>query len=396
MFKEGRGRETIASHLENSGVSRRDFLELCGKLMIAAPVGLALTAKPSLAAVAETIGKARRPSVIWLHLQECTGCTETLLRTSAPDVANLILNVISLDYHETLMAAAGAQAEAALKKAVSENDGKFVLVVEGAIPTAMDGKYLIIAGKPGITMLKEVAVHAAAVIAMGSCASWGGVPSADPNPTGAVGVDSIITDKPVVNLPGCPPSPYNLLGTALEYASIGKLPALDSHKRPLFAYGRLIHDHCPRRAHFDAGRFARQIGDETHRQGLCMYQLGCKGPVTYSACPTRRFNELPDAWPIGVGAPCVGCTEKAIAFRVPIFTTVDIHAATPPEALPLVHMPTGSIGVAAAGLAGAIAGGLGGAAWMAARRLPSAKEKPAADKAEPSNPPATGPGGKKP
>lgn len=392
MFNEGRGRETIASHLRSSGVSRRDFLGLCAKLMAAAPVGLALTAQPSLAAVAAAVGRARRPSVIWLHAQECTGCTETLLRTSMPDVAHLILDVISLDYHETLMAAAGVQAEAALKQAVTENDGKFVPVVEGAIPMAMEGKYLVIAGKPAVTRLKEVAAHAAAVISMGSCASWGGLPSADPNPTGAVGIDSIITDKPVVNLPGCPPSPYNLLGIVLEYAAMGKLPALDSSKRPLFAYGRLIHDHCPRRAHFDAGRFARQIGDETHRQGLCLYKLGCKGPVTYSSCPTRRFNELPDAWPIGVGAPCVGCTEKQVAFRVPMFTTVDIHAVTPPEALPLIHMPTGSIGVGAAALAGAIAGGLGGATWMAARRLPGGKSVPAGEKPDTTKPPAPGAG----
>src|SRR5271165_3303361 len=201
---------TIAEHLEASGVSRRSFLQLCSMLMVTAPVGLALTGKNSLLQVAEAIGKTKRPSVIWLHFQDCTGCTETLLRTSAPDVAHLILDVISLDYHETLMAASGAQAEAALKSAVAENEGKFVLVVEGAIPTKDDGVYMELGSKPAVQVLREVAAKSAAVIAIGSCASWGGVPSADPNPTGAVGVSSIITDKPVVNLPGCPPNPLNL------------------------------------------------------------------------------------------------------------------------------------------------------------------------------------------
>jgi hydrogenase small subunit len=208
------------------------------------------------------------------------------------------------------------------------------------------------------------------------------VPSADPNPTGAVGVDSIITDKPVVNLPGCPPNPYTLLGTVLEFAVMKKIPELDQFHRPKFAYDRFIHDHCPRRAHFDAGRFAQQFGDEGHRQGWCLYKLGCKGPVTHAGCSTRHFNEVPDVWPVGIGAPCVGCTEKSVAFRVPIFQTVAIHDATPPDTYPAVHAPVGTIGVAAAGLAGAVAGALGGAAWVASRQLPGAKQPPAGDGAK--------------
>src|SRR6478736_3989029 len=180
-------KETIAEHLRKSGVSRRSFLQLCSKIMVVAPVGLALTHKTTAAQVAKLVGKARRPSVIWLHFQDCTGCTETLLRTSAPDVAHLILDVISLDYHETLMAASGAQAEAALQSAIEANAGKFVLVVEGSVPAKDDGVYMELGGKPAIQVLKEVSSKAAAVIAIGSCASWGGVPSADPNPTGAGG-----------------------------------------------------------------------------------------------------------------------------------------------------------------------------------------------------------------
>src|ERR1700747_3412706 len=150
-------KETFAAHLKKSGVSRRSFLQLCSKLMVVAPVGLALTHKATAAQIAKIVGAARRPSVIWLHFQDCTGCTETLLRTSAPDVAHLILDVISLDYHETLMAASGAQAEAALRSAVEDNAGKFILVVEGAIPTRDDGVYMELGGRPAIQVVKEVA-----------------------------------------------------------------------------------------------------------------------------------------------------------------------------------------------------------------------------------------------
>jgi len=365
---------TIGEFLDASGVSRRDFLRLCSVLMVTAPAGLALTSTPSVAEVAKVVAATRRPSVIWLHMQDCTGCSETLLRTSAPDVADLILNVISLDYHETLMAASGKQAEAALKQAMEENAGKYVLVVEGSIPTKEQGKYMLLAGKPGVQVIEEAASKAAAVIAMGSCASWGGVPSADPNPTGAVGVDSIVTDKPIVNIPGCPTNPYNLLAVVLEYATMGKLPALDEKKRPRFAFDRLIHDHCPRRAHFDAGRFARQFGDDGHRQGWCLYKLGCKGPMTHAVCSTRHFNEIPDVWPIGIGAPCVGCTEKEVAFRIPIFELATVHGVTPPENYPPIFSRTGTISAAAAGVVGLTAGAIGGAAWVAGQRFRSSGE----------------------
>jgi hydrogenase small subunit len=306
-----------------------------------------------------------------LHFQDCTGCTETLLRTSRPDVADLILNVISLDYHETLMVASGYQAEKCLKDAVEQNAGKFILVCEGSVPIKDNGQYLELAGVKGIDRLKEVASKAAAVVSMGSCASWGGVPSSGPNPTGAVGIDQIIKDKPVVNIPGCPPNPYNLLGVVLEYVIMGKLPALDQFGRPKFAYDRLIHDHCPRRAHFDAGRFVKDFGDEGHKQGWCLYKMGCKGPVTHASCSTSQFNEMPDCWPIGLGTPCVGCTEKNVVFTVPIFQTVDIHGVTPPDTYPLINARVGSIGTVAAAVAGAVAGGIGTAAWMAAQKLPS-------------------------
>ena len=367
---------TIDEQLRLAGVSRRNFLEFCGKLMVAAPFGLAITSKLTPEAVAATIARARRPSVVWLHMQDCTGCTETLLRTSQPDLADLILNVISLDYHETVMAASGHDAELALRDAMDQNDGKFVLVVEGSIPTKGDGAYLKIAGKNGIDMLREVAGRSAAVISMGSCSSWGGIPSSTINPTGAVGVDSIIKNKPVINLPGCPPNPYVLLGTVLEYATTGKVPKLDALGRPKFAYDRTIHEHCPRRAHFDAGRFAAQFGDEGHRSGWCLYKLGCKGPVTHAPCSTRHFNEVVDCWPIGIGAPCVGCTEKEIAFTVPIFTTVDIERPRGPDTYPPIFADHKGISPVATGVAGLVGGALLGAGVMAAKKLSTTDEQP--------------------
>ncbi|HEV2718513.1 MAG TPA: hydrogenase small subunit [Thermoanaerobaculia bacterium] len=361
--------DSIAARLERAGVSRRHFITFCGKLMVVAPVGLAITNHLSPELVAAEIGKAKRPSVIWLQMQDCTGCTETLLRTSQPDLADLILNVISLDYHETVMAASGHDAELALQDAIKANDGKYVVVIEGAIPTKDNGKYLYLAGKPGIQVLDEVTSRAAAVISMGSCASWGGVPSSGENPTGATGAIKLIKNKPVVNIPGCPPNPYTLLATVLEYARTGKVPALDEQNRPKFAYDRYIHDHCPRRPHFDAGRFAQSFGDEGHRSGFCLYKLGCKGPITHAACSTRHFNEVVDAWPIGIGHPCVGCTEQGVVFTMPIHETVDIKRAFPPDAYPPIWAEHQGVSPIATGVAGVIGGALVGGGLIASRKL---------------------------
>lgn len=364
--------ETIGEHLVRCGISRRRFLEFCLKLAVFTPAGLAWSDKAGAAEMARTIAQARRPSVIWLHMQDCTGCTETLLRTSMPGLDELILDLISLDYHETLMVAAGHQAEAALQTAMQENKGNYVLVVEGSIPQKDDGIYCKIAGKTGVAMLQEVAADAAAVIAIGSCASWGGIPSSGHNPTGATGVASIITDKPVVNLPGCPPNPYILLATVLQYATAGSLPALDEQGRPLFAYDRVIHEHCPRRAHFDRGEFAASFGDAGHRNGWCLYQLGCKGPLTHASCSTRHFNEVPGSWPIGIGAPCYGCTEPEVAFRVPMFDTVQPKDVTPPDYYAPVFTEQGAVDKVAVGVAAGVVGGLLGGGLVASRGLSSA------------------------
>ncbi len=284
-------------------LTRREFLK--GISLTVAALGLPAEFIPRMVQAAMA---KKRPPVIWLHFQECTGCTETLLRASHPDVAKLIFELISLDYHETIMAAAGHQAEKSLHDSVQANKGKYICVVEGGIPTADKGIHCKIAGKTGVQIIKEVANNAAAVIAIGTCAAFGGVQAAKPNPTRVKSAGDLIKGPPVVNIPGCPPNPANFLGFILHYLTFGKLPALDKLGRPKFAYGRLIHDHCERRAHFDDGRYAEEFGGEGHKLGYCLYKLGCKGPQTYANCPTARFNDV-GAWPVGIGHGCAGCTE---------------------------------------------------------------------------------------
>ncbi len=307
------------------GMPRRQFLQFCAGLTAA--LGFS---RAAAGAVARALVEARRPSVIWLQFQECTGCTESLLRAEHPTLEKLLLDIISLDYHETLMAAAGRQAEDARRAAMAANKGRYILVVEGAIPTGDSGNYCRIGGRTAIELVREAAVDAASVIAIGSCASWGGMPSTFPNPTGAGPVAEIL-GKPVMNIPGCPPNPYNFLTTVVHYLVLGKLPELDAKGRPRFAYGRLIHENCERRAHFDAGRFAIEFGDEGHRQGWCLYKLGCKGPETYANCPSIQFGDAgTGSWPVGCGHPCIGCTEQGVGFARPIHALANLLTVTPP------------------------------------------------------------------
>ncbi|MFC5300806.1 hydrogenase small subunit [Azospira restricta] len=373
--------EKIAAAAERLQMSRREFLQFCAAL--ATTLGLPQGAD---AAVAEAVAAKKRPSVIWLHFQECTGCTESMLRAEHPTLEKLILDVISLDYHETLFAAAGHQIEAAREAAMKANAGKYVLVIEGAIPTKDGGIYCKIGGKTAIELTKECAKDAAAVIAIGSCASWGGMPSTDPNPTGAVGANKIITDKPVVTIPGCPPNPYNFLSTVVHFLTFGTLPEIDALGRPKFAYSRLIHENCERRAHFDAGRFAMEFGDDGHRKGYCLYKLGCKGPETYANCPTVLFGDAGGGtWPVGCGHPCIGCTEQGVGFQKPIHLPAKLKNIEPPLQYPRIveEKGTGATLGAAAVLA-AVAGAAAGAGAMVARNLGlshQAEEMEAAKKA---------------
>lgn len=295
--------ETLAEHLQRQGISRRGFLKFC------AATASMLALSPNMAgAIANALGSARRPSVIWLSFQECTGCTESLTRSHSPSVENLILDAISLDYHHTLQAASGSAAEEAREQAMHENQGKYLLIVDGSIPTGANGAYSTIAGMTNLQMLEETARHAAAIISVGTCAAYGGIPYANPNPTGAVPVTALIKDKPIVNVPGCPPIPTVITGVLSHYLTFGTLPELDSLQRPLSFFGDTIHDRCYRRPFYDQGKFAKSFDDEGARNGWCLYELGCKGPTTHNACATTKWNNGA-SFPIESGHGCIGCSE---------------------------------------------------------------------------------------
>ena len=295
--------ETLMETLQRQGITRRGFLKFCTAMasLMALPPGMA-------PAIAEALSKAKRPSVIWLSFQECTGCTESLTRSSTPTVESLIFDAISLDYHHTLQAAAGTAAEAARETAMKAFYGKYLLIVDGSIPVKDNGVYSTIAGRTNLQMLKEVAQGAAAIVAVGTCASFGGIPHANPNPTGAVSVSDIISDKPIINVSGCPPIPVVITGVLAHYLTFGVLPELDELHRPLSFYGDSIHDRCYRRPFYDQGKFAKSFDDEGARNGWCLYELGCKGPTTKNACATTKWNNG-TSFPIESGHPCLGCAE---------------------------------------------------------------------------------------
>jgi hydrogenase small subunit len=294
--------KSLIEILKNRGVSRRAFLKFCTTTasMMALP--------PSMVpAIASALEKARRPSVIWLSFQECTGCTESLTRSHTPTIEGLIFDAISLDYHHTLQAASGDAAEHAREEAMKENYGNYLLVVDGSIPLDNPG-YSTIAGISNLDMLKETAKGAAAIVSVGSCAAFGGLPHANPNPTGAASVSDIITDKPIINVPGCPPIPVVITGVFLHYLTLGTIPELDELGRPKAFFGQNIHDRCYRRPFYERGQFAETFDDEGAKAGWCLYKLGCKGPVTYNACATVKWNQG-TSFPIESGHGCLGCSE---------------------------------------------------------------------------------------
>ena len=295
--------ETLGAMLSARGIGRRGLL----KFAIAMASSLALP--PGVAPLmAANLAKAKRRSVIWLSFQECTGCVETLLRSSSPTIDQVIFDFISLDYQEALMSAAGTAAEKTLHDAIAANKGEYLLAIDGSIPTKDSGVYSLTGGRSNLAMLKEIAADAKAILAIGTCAAYGGIPKAFPNPTGAVGVEDLVSGKPIVNIPGCPPVPEVLSAVLAYFISFGKLPDLDERKRPLAYFGATIHDQCYRRAFYDQGKFAHSFDDEGARQGWCLFELGCKGPTTHNACASLKWNNG-TSFPIQSGHGCIGCSE---------------------------------------------------------------------------------------
>lgn len=338
----------LGDMLRQRGISRRAFL------MYASYTASLLALPPSAAAaIADGLAKARRQAVIWLSFQECTGCTEAFTRTFSPTLEDLIFDFISLDYHHTLQAASGEAAEEARRRSMKENAGKYIVVVDGSVPMGEGGVYSMIAGHTNAAMLAETVEQAMAVVAVGTCAAFGGLPEARPNPTGAVPISALVKGKPLINIPGCPPMPQAMAGTLTHILSLGKLPELDELGRPRAFFGETIHDRCYRRSFYERGLFAKSFDDQGAREGWCLFELGCKGPVTYNACASLKWNGGV-SFPIQSGHGCIGCSEPKFWDRGGLYAP-----------LSTVTTPIGRV-TGAAAVAGAALGA--GAALLARQR----------------------------
>ena len=283
-------------------INRRQFLKYC--IGSAAVLGLPMTVigklETALAAESSTL-----PKVIWLNGANCSGCTvslSNLFNSSGPtDIADLLFNTIDLVFHSTLMGAAG---DLAVQQLYEATQGSYILAVEGGIPTAFNGHTCLLWSEGGrdvtaMEAVKMLAPNAAAVLSIGTCASYGGIPAAGPNPTGVVSV-SQLTGVNTVNIPGCPTHPDWIVWTVAHLLA-GEAVQLDSQRRPSALYKTSVHDRCPRKEY-----------DEVKTFGVpnrCLKELGCKGPKTRSDCPSRKWNSG-ENWCIGAGSLCIGCTEQ--------------------------------------------------------------------------------------
>ena len=299
-----RSYETHYDTLRRNGISRRDFLKFC--TMTAAALGLGPSLAPTIAHALET--KPRLP-VVWIDGLSCTCCTESFIRTAHPLAKDIILNMISMDYNDLLMAASGEQALEVFEEAIAKHKGNYILAVQGNAPAGYEGMYCIDGGRPFTRKLEAGAANAKAVVAWGNCASWGCIQAARPNPTDVKTVPDLVHGKPVIRIPGCPPIPEVMSALVAYIVTFERLPELDSQGRFAAFYGQHVHDQCVRRAHFDAGEFVEAWDDEGARKGYCLYKMGCKGPTTFNACPNTRWNDG-TSYPIESGHPCLGCAEQ--------------------------------------------------------------------------------------
>jgi hydrogenase small subunit len=303
-FFPSREMPTYLEEATRKGYSRRDFTKFC--TMMGAFMGLEAS---GVAQVAKALETKKRLPVIWLHFQECTCCSESFIRSSHPMVADMLLDQISLDYSETLMAASGFQAEEAMKHTMEAHKGEYILCVEGSVPTAADGVYCMIGGKTSLQILEEAAENAKAIIAWGSCASNGCVQAAKPNPTSATPIHKLVKGKTVIKVPGCPPIGEVMAGVIVHVVTFDRLPELDNIGRPKAFYSKRVHDTCYRRPFYDAGLYVESFDDQNAKKGYCLYKVGCKGPSTYNACGVMRWNNGV-SFPIQSGHGCFGCSEE--------------------------------------------------------------------------------------
>ncbi|MDR3591492.1 MAG: hydrogenase small subunit [Negativicutes bacterium] len=298
---------------QKRGLSRRSFLKTC--VTVTGLLGLSPVMVPEVVAAAET--KAL-PVVIWLHGHECTGCDESFIRSQSPVASDVVLNMIALEYSDTLAAAAGEPFEHHLKEVMQKYAGQYILAVEGGVPIAENGIHCMVGGRPYVTVLKEAAQGAAAIIEYGSCAAWGGIQAAKPNPTKSVAVSDVVSGKPIIKVPGCPPIPEVMTAVVMHYALFGQIPPLDGQNRPKQFFGNRIHDTCYRRPFFDSGMFVERFDDAGSKAGWCLYKVGCRGPESYNSCGNMRWwNGL--SYPIQSGAPCIGCSNNNFWDNDPLY-----------------------------------------------------------------------------
>ena len=310
------GTEAMATEfqgmLEARGVSRRSFMKLCGAIAVAAGLGELAAPRVAQALEESVIGatKGNLYPVIWIEGASCTGCTESFAQVETPDPATVVLEMISLNYSETLSAAAGHSMEEA--KAQTIEAGNYVLIYEGAVVEGWDGQALRVADMPGTEHLVEAAANANAVVALGSCAVNGGWMGAHPNAAGALGVQQYLQkvgiDVPVVNVPGCPANPEWLMAVLVDVVMMNQLPKLNGENKPAAIFDQTIHDNCERRGHFENGEFVYEFGSPEEALGYCLYPVGCRGPQTKSNCGVTLWNNR-RSWCVQAGAPCIGCCE---------------------------------------------------------------------------------------
>ncbi len=315
-------------------ISRRDFMKYC--TASAAVLGLQHALGPLGKALANTSG----PPIIWLSGSSCTGCTVSLANrrsNSAPvDLADLLINTIDLVYHPNLMGAAG---DTAVQQIVNAQAGKFILAVEGGIPTLYNGKTATLWTQNGadvtaLSAVQKLAPKASKVLSIGTCASFNGISGANPNPTGIKSV-SAATGVKTINIPGCPVHPDWVVWTIAQLLT-GTTITLDSYSRPTALYGKTVHSLCTRRNSDWAASLSQT--------GLCLNNLGCKGRDTYADCSTRKWNNGTN-WCVGTisssgnGADslCQGCTQSGFPDKfAPLFSTM---GAIPLGGHPTVSQP---------------------------------------------------------
>jgi hydrogenase small subunit len=350
-------------------------MKFCGS--VAALLGLSEMYAPTIAQAVEHAAAGGLTPTLWMNFGSCTGCTESLAQVDSPDVATIVLDLLSVNYNETIMAAAGDAAEAA-KEATIEAGG-YLVIVEGSIMKGEDGNTFRLAGRTGLEHLEEAAADALAVVSVGSCAVDGGWVRADPNgqdwATGAMEyLAEVGSETPVVNLPTCPVNPEWIVAIVVDVLLLGKLDdgsildTLDDFNRPDFIFGQTIHDNCPRRGHFENNEFVEEFGSEEEAKGYCLYKVGCKGPTTQTNCPIVRWNRRA-SWCVESGSPCIGCGGlNWVDNNAPFLSRMaDVGGKIDPETIGMVAGGAALAGLVVHGVAQTATGRMGKGAPVEAK-----------------------------